>query len=103
MIEQIVRAPAPGWLGENVVNREGDDWEPAVAADPHAPYVYILHNRYGGTPACPNDCPDPAMILHVSPDDGLSWQPERFMCRCRNVYGQFDPLIDVVPDTGDVV
>ena len=103
IVEGIHRDPTPGWAGERIVNRTGNDWEPAVAADPNAPFVYILHNRYGGKDACANGCPDPAMILHVSADGGRTWQPERFLCRCKGIGGQFDPLIDVVPDTGDVV
>ena len=92
--------PAPGWAGERVVNDTGDDWEPAVAADPNRPFVYILHNRYGAS-AC-NACPDPAMILQVSRDGGTTWGSERFLCDCRGFNGQFDPLIEVVPDTGAV-
>lgn len=103
IVEPVRRAPSPGWAGERVVNRRGNDWEPAVAADPNAPFVYILHNRYGGRGSCANGCPDPAMILHVSDDGGATWQPERFLCRCKGIGGQFDPLIEVVPDTGDVV
>jgi hypothetical protein len=102
VIERIVRTPAPGWAGERILNDTGDDWEPAIAADPNAPYVYVLHNRYGGEPACRNNCPDPAMILHVSKDGGRTWRPERYVCVCRGVKGQFDPLIEVVRDTGDV-
>ena len=103
IVEDIHRDPSLGWAGEQIVNRTGNDWEPAIAADPNGPYVYILHNRYGGRDACANGCPDPAMILHVSDDGGASWQPGRFLCRCKGVGGQFDPLIEVVPDTGDVV
>ena len=103
IVEAVRREPSPGWAGERIVNRTGNDWEPAIAADPMAPFVYILHNRYGGEDACANGCPDPAMILHVSDDGGLTWQPERFLCRCKGIRGQFDPLIEVVPDTGDVV
>ena len=99
---RIRRAPSPGWAGERIVNRTGDDWEPAIAADPNDPFVYILHNRYGGEPACPSNCPDPAMILQVSADGGKTWRPERYLCECRRVHGQFDPLIEVVPETGDV-
>ncbi len=98
--ERVRRTPAPGWAGERIVNETADDWEPAVAADPNAPYVYILHNRYGES-AC-RHCPDPAMILHVSSDGGRRWGLERFLCTCRGVKGQFDPLIEVVPDTGAV-
>ena len=102
LIERVERQPAPGWAGERIVNSTGDDWEPAIAADPNEPYVYILHNRFGGPPACPSNCPDPAMILHVSADGGKTWLPERYLCECRRVKWQFDPLIEVVPDTGEV-
>ena len=74
IVEDIRRDPSPGWAGERIVNRTGDDWEPAIAADPNAPFVYILHNRYGGEDACANGCPDPAMILHVSDDGGRTWR-----------------------------
>src|SRR5262245_12169367 len=103
LTEPLRGAPTPGWAGERIVNETGNDWEPAIAADPNAPFVYLLHNRYGGPDACAHGCPDPAMILHVSRDGGRTWRPERYLCRCRGWGGQFDPLIDVVPDTGDVV
>ena len=103
VIEEITRHPAAGWAGERIMHRTGDDWEPAIAADPNAPWVYVLHNRYGGRDACPNDCPDPAMILHVSKDGGRHWQPERYLCTCRGWNAQYDPLIEVVPESGDVV
>src|SRR5262245_19152671 len=103
LTEPLQGTPAAGWAGERIVNRTGNDWEPAIAADPNAPYVYLLHNRYGGPDACANDCPDPAMILHVSRDGGRTWHRERYLCRCKGWNGQFDPIIDVVPDTGDVV
>src|SRR5947209_18280209 len=31
-------APARGWVGSRLLNPATDDWEPAVAADPSAPY-----------------------------------------------------------------
>ena len=94
--------PAAGWAGEILMHRQADDWEPAIAADPNAPFVYILHNRFGGATACRNSCPDPAMILHVSRNGGKTFGPDRFICECRNVQGQWDPLVEVVPDTGAV-
>lgn len=102
VIERVVNAPAPGWVGERIMNETGNDWEPAIATDPSAPFVYVLHNRYGGEPACRNQCPDPAMILHVSKDGGATWRPERYVCACKGIKGQFDPLIEVVHDTGAV-
>jgi hypothetical protein len=101
VIERIRRAPAHGWAGEQIIDRRADDWEPAIAADPSRPFVYVLHNRYGGQPAC-RRCPDPAMILHVSPNGGRTWRPESFLCPCRGVRGQYDPLIEVVPETGAI-
>ena len=41
------RAPAPGWAGELKLGVE-DTWEPTIAADPNAPYVYAMYNRFGG-------------------------------------------------------
>jgi hypothetical protein len=102
VIEPISRDPAPGWAGERIMNTTGDDWEPAIAADPNDPYVYVLHNRYGGEAACRKGCPDPAMILHVSQDGGRTFGAERFPCACKGIKGQYDPLIEVVPDTGVV-
>jgi len=102
VIEPIVNSPAPGWAGERIVNATGDDWEPAVAADPNRPFVYILHNRIGGKPACERNCARTAMILHISNDGGKTWRPERYLCVCKGSGAQFDPLIEVVPDTGYV-
>jgi hypothetical protein len=101
VIGGVRREPAPGWAGERIVNDTGDDWEPAIATDPNRAFVYILHNRFGGEPAC-NHCPDPAMILHVSTNGGRTWRPESFLCTCKGVKGQHDPLIEVVPQTGDL-
>lgn len=100
-IARIRTSPAPGWEGEALVHPTADDWEPAIAADPNAPYVYTLVTRFG-TPACGNACPDPAMIVRVSDDGGATWGPEEYLCECRRVGSQFDPLIEVVPETGDV-
>ena len=53
-----------------------DDWEPAIAADPHGPYVYVLTTRYGTDKPCPGNCPTPFIALvtqrgqrrHVEPE-----------------------------------
>lgn len=98
----IPRTATPGWAGERVVSRHYDDWEPAIAADPNAPFVYRLVTRYGGPRACPSDCPDPAIILQVSKDGGRSWGPFRFICTCKGTPGMYDPEIEVADDTGVV-
>jgi hypothetical protein len=88
----------PGWSGERLLGSvKNDDWEPAVAADPGHPYVYILTTRYGGQKAC-SACPDPALILKVSKDGGQTFGLDQFLCVCPGVTGQNDPQIQVATD-----
>lgn len=99
--QPVVREPAPGWEGERLVSGVRDDWEPAVATDPSDPYVYILTTRLGYPKPCPGNCPIPHISLHVSPDGGRSWDPSTPLCACKGSW-QYDPIIDVVRETGDV-
>jgi hypothetical protein len=92
---------ATGWAGEIPIDTTVDDWEPAIAADPHSAYVYLLVTRYGTGKLCQSNCPTPWIGLTVSSDNGASWSPVRALCTCAGK-GQFDPIIEVVPDTGDV-
>jgi len=92
-------APAAGWAGEQLVDAAADDWEPAIAADPTAPYVYLLTTRYGTTKPCPGNCPDPWIALEISADGGASWTEGVPLCACKGG-GQFDPIIEVVPGPG---
>lgn len=95
---------APGtssWEGEVPVDTMVDDWEPAIAADPNSPYVYVLTTRYGTDKPCKGNCPTPFIALVVSADGGATWSPSRPLCACKGG-GQFDPIIEVVPNTGDV-
>jgi hypothetical protein len=98
--ERIVAAAAPGWAGEQLMNVGTDDWEPAIAADPSAPFVYLLTTRYAPKP-CSGNCPTPWIALEVSADGGATWSPGRALCPCKGS-GQFDPIIEVVPTTGHV-
>ena len=98
--ERVVLAAAPGWAGEQPMNATTDDWEPAIAADPNAPYVYMLTTRYAPKP-CPGNCPTPWMALEISSDGGPTWSPGVPLCACKGPW-QFDPIIEVVPNTGQV-
>lgn len=98
--ERVVLAAAVGWAGEQLMNVPTDDWEPAVAADPNAPYVYIVTTRYAPKP-CPGNCPSPWMALEISSDGGATWSDGAPLCACKGS-GQFDPIIEVVPNTGQV-
>ncbi len=98
--EPIVAAAAAGWAGEQLMNVSTDDWEPAIAADPNAPFVYLLTTRYAPKP-CPGNCPSPWIALEVSSDGGATWSQGVPLCACKGS-GQFDPIIEVVPNTGHV-
>lgn len=79
----------------------GNDWEPAAAADPHAPFVYVVTTRYSGPGPlpCPS-CDLPAIALKVSSDDGRTFGRVRFLpVDARG--GQYDPQI-VTDAAGDV-
>jgi hypothetical protein len=93
--------PAAGWSGERLFNVGTDDWEPAIATDPNAPWVYILATRYGVPKPCSGNCPVPYTVLERSSDGGRTWTEGKPLCACKGA-GQFDPIIEVVPDTGDV-
>jgi len=94
--------PAAGWTGSQLLNPTTDDWEPAVAADPNAPYVYLLTTRYGQPKTCSSHCPTPYHALTISSDGGHTWGPQVPLCICRGSKAQYDPTIDVVPNTGAV-
>ena len=95
-------APAlPAWVGEIPIDPSADDWEPAIAADPSAPYVYVLVTRYASSKPCPGNCPTPYMALTISSDGGATWGASKPLCACKGS-GQFDPIIEVVPNTGAV-
>lgn len=84
---------APGWAGEIKLGVE-DTWEPSIAADPNAPYVYAMYNRFGGPKAC-RQCPGTPMYVRVSSDDGASWGAETYLCQCSGVKWQYDPVLKV--------
>jgi hypothetical protein len=95
--------PAPGWAGSRLMNPSADDWEPAVATDPSAPYVYLLTTRYGVLPpGCSNHCPSPFIALTSSSDGGSTFGEQVPLCLCLGSKAQYDPTIEVVPDTGAV-
>ncbi|HVQ86684.1 MAG TPA: sialidase family protein [Actinomycetes bacterium] len=93
---------ASGWSSEQLLNPGTDDWEPAVAADPRQPYVYLATTRYGTEKTCPKHCPSPFIALTRSNDGGDTWSKQEPLCVCRGSGGQYDPTLEVVPNTGFV-
>jgi hypothetical protein len=94
-------APATGWVGSRALSSNFDDWEPAVATDPKAPYIYLLTTRYAERD-CGVHCPTPWIPLTVSSDGGATWSPQVPICQCDRSKAQYDPTIEVVPNTGAV-
>ena len=95
-------APSAGWVGEQPFESTApDDWEPAIAADPSQPWVYALVTRYGVPKPCNGNCPTPYIAIRISQDGGATWGQAKPLCPCKGS-GQFDPIIEVVPSTGDV-
>lgn len=95
-----LREPTPGWAGQRIFG-SGNDWEPATAADPAAPYVYMLTTRYSGPGPlpCPK-CDLPALVLKVSADGGQTFGGPIFIPPSRKG-GQYDPQI-VTDQAGEV-
>lgn len=90
----VTFAPAAGWQSEQVWNAGQNDWEPAIATDPSSSWVYQATTRYGGPKAC-KACPGTAIIIRASGDAGVSWSADRFLCVCKNVKAQNDPVLAV--------
>jgi hypothetical protein len=63
----------------------GDDWEPAIAADPGAPYVYQMTTRYTTSPA--------ELIFRRSVDGGTTWEADQVF-----EPNSGDPLVEVADD-----
>src|SRR5438128_5107972 len=74
----VVAAPAasaPSFASEQLVGSLTDDnWEPTVAADPHAPWVYQAVTAINDQCAS-HDCSIYSILLRASSDGGASWGP----------------------------
>ena len=84
----------PGFTAQRRVGYgNGDQWEPALAADGRG-HVYILFPQYGAVSECPA-CNAPAIALQASNDNGATWEAARVVLPSST--GQFDPQITVDP------
>ncbi len=101
-IEPVRYLRTRAWAGERLMHPTADDWEPAIATDPREPWVYVAITRFGH-PACRGgNCPDPAIVVQASSDGGRTFGDPVYVCECRRVQTQFDPLLEVVPATGEL-
>jgi hypothetical protein len=91
--------PPTGFTSETVWKASADDWEPAIATDPSSNYVYEVTTRYGDR-ACAK-CQNAGIVYRVSSDNGDTWGPVGYLCKCKGAAWQADPQIEVA-DTGTV-
>lgn len=87
-------ALAPGFDSERVWGT-WNDWEPAIAADPVAPYVYQMTTRYNGTAPC-KGCRGPWIVFRRSADGGATWGPDKYLTARKGAFN--DPEVEVAED-----
>ncbi len=84
----VLSAPAwaatAGWAGETLISSSatGDGWEPAIAADPSAPYVYAAWMQYSNKST---------ISLRVSSDGGTTWGTAKAIVTSNQ--GQYDIVL----------
>ena len=86
--ERIVRTPAPGWVGEQVMNPGTDDWEPAIAAN--SARSVGLHARDALRGEAVPRMRVPFIALKRSRNGGATWGGGKALCPCAG-QGPFDP------------
>ena len=75
-----------------------DDWEPAIAVDPHGTYAYLLTTRYSEPKACGN-CPKHPDLAAIGPATAAqTWGAPSRICTCPGTAAQNDPEIEVAAD-----
>ena len=95
-------APATGWVGSRVMSSNFDDWEPAVADRPEGAVHLLPHHalRRRGTAGCTARRPGSR-----SRSPRTAARPGAPRCRSASAdrsKAQYDPTIEVVPNTGAV-
>jgi len=81
-------APLPTWDGEHIISdvSSGNGWEPAVAADPSAPYVYAAWMQYEGNKTL--------IKIATSRDGGSTFGPAQTVCpACGTGTAQYDIVL----------
>lgn len=76
LVARVAAAPPSSFSTPFVIGfANGDDWEPAVEADPFG-NVYVAWAHFGEVPGC-DTCSDPAAMIQVSHDGGRSFGSPR--------------------------
>ena len=81
-------ASPSGWEGEHIISvvSSGNGWEPAIAADPSAPYVYVGWMQYVGNKTL--------IRIATSSDGGSTFGQAQSVCpACSTGTGQYDIVL----------
>ena len=70
-------APATGWVGSQGLSSTFDDWEPAVATDPKAPYIYLLTHPLRRHGSAGRIARRPGSRSTISTDGGSDLEPHQ--------------------------
>ncbi len=93
LLSSGAQAATTGWNGEAIISApaSGNGWEPSIAADPSAPYVYAAWMQYTGAKI--------SIALRVSADGGTTWGASKQLVSSNQ--GQYD-IVLATTSTGSV-
>jgi hypothetical protein len=70
-----------------------DGWEPVVATDPSAPYVYAATTATDLRCLKSKDCPRWNISMQRSDDGGQTWGDPSWICTCKDLAWTYDPQL----------
>ena len=79
--------------GGAVVYDKGNGWEPVIAADPSAPYVYAVTTLRDPVCAKSKACPNWNISFRRSDDGGATWADPTWICECKDLNWTYDPQL----------
>jgi len=72
---------------------DGNGWEPVIATDPSAPYIYAA-TTLKDEPCIKSDtCPHWNISFRRSDDGGATWGEPSWICPCKDLKWLFDPQL----------
>jgi len=79
--------------GEAILYDRVNGWEPVMATDPSAPYVYAASTQKDRRCAKTKTCPNWNISFRRSDDGGVTWGDPHWICACRDLRWAFDPQL----------
>ncbi len=94
----VAASAAPSGSPVRLGFQDGDDWEPAIAAD-HSDHVYVIWPHYGDLLGC-TACSTSIALIQVSADRGQTWSAPRMVVPTDTAAHQVDVQVLVDPADG---